>query len=250
MTVIFHRVSCYRPAPLTERTYPALLVLPASSRLANGEVLDRDRLLAMAEARRDGALDTGVIDLVMKVSMDGGQTWQPQQVICRYQQEELRGKCGNATPVFDRTTGRVVLAYNTSGIPAPGNGVRPHSALVRSSEDGGITWSEALTIAGPEDDLVLGPGHGIQKVAAPSVGRLIIPGYLPEQAVVVYSDDHGQSWQRGSGLNTGNETGVNRGSFISAHHLSCSLIYKCRNITCAVIYSRYWIIYVLLLHLM
>jgi sialidase-1 len=190
---------------------PALLVLPAGSQLANGEVLHKDRLLAMAEARRDGALDTGVIDLVQKVSDDGGASWQTQQLICRHEQEGQRGKCGNATPVFDGITGKVILAYNLSGISAKGNTgekKRSHSAVVTVSNDGGITWEKPVTIAEAAQNLVFGPGHGIQKRMPPHVGRLLIPGYAGAHAEVLFSDDHGESWQRSNPVNTGNETEV------------------------------------------
>ncbi|GAB5451197.1 MAG: hypothetical protein Hals2KO_15250 [Halioglobus sp.] len=187
---------------------PALLVLPAGSRLASGEVIAQDRLLAMAEARRDGALDTGVIDIVMKVSVDGGDNWQPQQVICSHDIGGRRGKCGNATPVFDRITGTVMLAYNLSGIPVDTGPNRPHSAHIVHSDDGGQSWGESAMVAMAVDNLVFGPGHGIQKVVEPFAGRLVIPAYTPKHAVVLYSDDHGQSWQRSGGLDTGNETEV------------------------------------------
>ena len=85
---------------------PGLLVLATGSRLADGQSLDRDRILAFAEARRDGALDTGIIDLVMKYSEDGGYSWSKQAVVCKYRREGKRGKCGNATPVFDSISGK------------------------------------------------------------------------------------------------------------------------------------------------
>lgn len=185
---------------------PGLVVLPGGSTLANGKTLSDERTLAFAEARLDGALDTGAIDLVMKFSDDGGANWSKQQLVCRNETDTRRGKCGNATPLFDTTTGTVLLPYNLSGISATADSGRHHSSELKTSTDGGITWSGARTLA--TDNLVFGPGHGIQKLQAPHVGRLLIPGYLKGHAMVLFSDDHGASWQRGDKLNTGNETEI------------------------------------------
>ena len=191
---------------------PSLLVLPEGAQLANGKLLKQDRLLAIAEARRDGALDTGVIDLVFKISDDSGASWQPQQVICRYELNGQRGKCGNATPVFDETTGKIILAYNLSGISDVDNKMsgnkRMHSAVYTVSDDGGVSWDKPVRLARAEENLVFGPGHGVQKKLLPKVGRLIIPGYAGAHAEVLFSDDHGQNWQRSAQVNTGNESEI------------------------------------------
>jgi len=190
---------------------PGMLVLPQGSKLKNGEQLKQDRIIVMAEARRDGALDTGVIDLVQKVSNDGGNSWSKQQVICQYIKQGTHGKCGNATPVFDNTTGTVFLAYNLSGIPinAP-EGSRPHKSLIMSSDNGGLTWSEGKELALPNS--VFGPGHGIQKQFSPFKSRLIIPYNTSVggqgSSVALYSDDHGKTWLQGDKLGTGNENEI------------------------------------------
>lgn len=185
---------------------PGLLLLPRGATLASGVTLERDRLIAFAEARRDGALDTGIIDLVMKISDDGGSNWGVQQVVCRHQSEGMRGKCGNPTPVFDQQAGRILLAYNLSGITPSAAGGIHHSGHIIGSDDGGQRWGQPQQLT--DDDLVFGPGHGIQKLVAPHTGRLVIPTYVSQHALVLYSDDHGQSWHRSETLNTGNETEV------------------------------------------
>jgi len=181
--------------------------LPAGSELADGTLLERDRILAIAEARRDGALDTGVIDLVQRVSDDGGESWSGQKVVCSHRVGEDRGKCGNATPLFDQQTGRVWLAYNLSGIPDDlEEGPRPHSAYVIVSDDGGLNWQGTRQL--PFDNLVFGPGHGIQKQQAPVRGRLILPGNRSGSSQVLVSDDHGETWLAGAALGVGNENEI------------------------------------------
>ena len=183
---------------------PALLFIPAGSELASGESLASGRLLAFAEARRDGNLDTGVIDLVMRYSDDDGKSWGEQQLVCRHQTDKGRGKCGNATPVFDAEAGNIILAYNLSGINEGEQTDVLHTANVIVSGDAGITWNSPTQVA--DDNFVFGPGHGIQKRLKPAKGRLLLPGYLSRYAMVLFSDDSGATWHRSAPLDTGNET--------------------------------------------
>jgi len=190
---------------------PGMLVIPQGSTLKNGELLKQDRIIVMAEARRDGALDTGVIDLVQKISDDGGNSWSKQQIICQYIEQGMQGKCGNATPVFDNVTGTVFLAYNLSGIPidAP-EGSRPHKSYMMTSDNGGLSWNEGKELAMPNS--VFGPGHGIQKQLAPFNNRLVIPYNTSVggqgSSIALYSDDHGETWVQGKKLGTGNENEI------------------------------------------
>ncbi|MEH6591390.1 MAG: sialidase family protein [Halioglobus sp.] len=183
---------------------PALLVLPAGSQLANGTELAGDRVLVMAEARLDGDLDTGAIDLVQKISEDGGNTWSQQRVLCTHQIKRARGKCGNATPVFDAQTGVVWLAYNLSGVGADKD--VGHSAYIMKSEDGGSSWLAASRL--PYDGVVFGPGHGIQKQYAPAAQRLLLPGNKNGESLVIISDDHGNNWAQAGAVAGGNENEI------------------------------------------
>ena len=182
---------------------PALVLIPRNSHLANGEILTADRLLAFSEARRDGALDDGVIDLVLKTSDDSGVTWSQQRVVCTHRLGKRRGKCGNPTPVYDAQTGSLLLAYNLSGLPTD-KGV--HRGRITISEDGGASWGEPRQLS--SDNLIFGPGKGVQKRRDPHAGRLLLPGYIAGEALLLYSDDAGASWHRGGTVAGGNETDV------------------------------------------
>src|SRR5687768_14945641 len=62
-------------------------------------------LLAFCEGRKAGKSDSGDIDLLLKRSTDGGQTWSPQQVIW----DEAENTCGNPCPVIDEQSGTISL---------------------------------------------------------------------------------------------------------------------------------------------
>lgn len=176
--------------------------IPAIETAADGT------LLAFAEARKNSAADPGYpgqeIDLVMKTSRDGGHTWSPLVVL------EHMGELwssGNPASVRDRTNGRIWLFYLRC---APGMNTykaRPKTHdvknLARFSDDNGQTWSEAIDLTEVARDLndnewgisVPGPGGAIQD----RQGRLIVPmwRYRPFKDFVLFSEDHGQTWQRG-----------------------------------------------------
>jgi sialidase-1 len=165
-------------------------------------------LLAFAEARKHNRVDPGYdnnqIALVLKRSSDRGRTWSPMTVI------EDPGECwsaANPTSVLDRQNGRVWLHY-LRGKPGRSTATaRPGSDdienLVRHSDDHGVTWSASADITAVCRDLadsqwrctVVGPGGGIQD----RQGRLVVPCWkvAPEGVFAVFSEDHGQTWQRG-----------------------------------------------------
>ncbi|HEX3601837.1 MAG TPA: sialidase family protein, partial [Lacipirellulaceae bacterium] len=70
--------------------------IPAIVRAKSGE------LLAFAEGRKDTAADHGDIDIVLKRSGDGGQTWGPMQLV-QDEREDPTAKIwiGNPTPIVD-----------------------------------------------------------------------------------------------------------------------------------------------------
>jgi sialidase-1 len=165
-------------------------------------------LLAFAEARKYNLDDPGFnkqdIDLALKRSTNGGQTWSAMKII----EDPGEGwSAANPATVVDRDTGRVWLFY-LRGKPGRNTytarpGTDDIQILARHSSDQGLTWSEPLDLTGVTRDLadpkwratVAGPGGGTQS----RDGRLAIPmcRFEPWGVFAVVSDDHGRTWHRG-----------------------------------------------------
>ncbi len=86
-----------------------------------------------------------------------------------------------------------------------------HIAIVTSA-DRGETWSSPRLITAEVKDewmtfLGIGPGAGICLRRGKNAGRLLVPVYFSNEdasqfsAAVIYSDDHGQTWQRSGSTN-------------------------------------------------
>ncbi|MCC9607901.1 glycoside hydrolase [Blastopirellula sp. JC732] len=169
-------------------------------------------LLAFIEARKNNMSDTGDIDLVLRRSKDNGATWSDAEVIW----DDEGNVCGNPCPVVDQSTGKIwlLLTWNSGKTPEgkiqPGFGADSRRVFVASSEDNGQTWTAPQEITADVKDkewtwYATGPGSGIQIEHGPHAGRLVIPcdhkwltgGKLKFGSHVIYSDDHGKTWQLG-----------------------------------------------------
>jgi len=169
-------------------------------------VTPKGTVLAFCEARKESRSDTGNIDLVLRRSLDGGATWEPMQVVA----DEGPNTIGNPCPVIDQSTGTIWLpltrnlGQDTEAEIINGTSEGTRECWLMHSTDDGKTWSKPIDITRavkrPEWTwYATGPGVGIQLAS----GRLVIPcdsktaGRKQWLSHVIYSDDHGKSWQLG-----------------------------------------------------
>lgn len=169
-------------------------------------------LLAFCEGRKQGRGDAGDIDLVLRRSTDGGETWQPLQVLWN----DGENTCGNPCPVIERSTGVIwlLLTHNlgkdTEAKIIDGTSVGSRTVWITKSSDDGLTWDppREITQAVKKPEwtwYATGPGVGIQL----KDGRLVIPcdsksqGGKLRESHVIYSDDRGESWKLGGVVGPG-----------------------------------------------
>jgi len=179
--------------------------IPALVSTADGTVL------AFCEGRRAGRGDSGQIDLLLRRSSDGGHTWSPTQVVVSWPGFTV----GNPTPVLVRETGDVLLVFCSNEAQAHESTIRKglygRDVWTVTSADGGLTWGTPVQITSQvmRDDwtwYATGPCHAIQLGS----GRLLVPCNhrhldtetvtLSRHAHVIYSDDLGESWHIGGGI--------------------------------------------------
>lgn len=170
-------------------------------------------LLAFAEARRTWCADSQEIDLVVRRSEDDGRTWSAQQTVLSGTDSDPNAVAtrGNPTPIVDMDTGRIVLLTTMD----PGTTNKPRTPYVQYSDDDGKTFSKAKNIGAQIDDpgwgwYATGPVHGIQLTRGAHKGRLVAGTNFddagdannPDDNLVggqlVYSDDGGDTWQKGA----------------------------------------------------
>lgn len=180
-------------------------------------------LLAFCEARKQGS-DWADIDILMRRSTDGGQTWSEPRNVSRVAgpvrknpvalSKRLAGSdaptYNNPQAIVDRRTGAVHFLFCLEYM----------RAFYQRSDDDGLTFSEPVEITSTFDAfrpgydwkvLAVGPGHGIQLRG----GRLLATvwlstatggnGHHPSAIATIFSDDGGRTWQRGAIIATERE---------------------------------------------
>lgn len=191
--------------------------IPALIRTAHGS------LLAFAEARKNGAGDTGDIDLVVKRSHDGGKTWGDFSIIW----DDADNVCGNPSPVVDSRTGKIILVMTWNDGRDLEKAIHSRESFdtrkvfVTCSEDDGYSWSEPLDITSSVKDpewtwYATGPCHAVQLTRGKHRGRIVVPcnhgvydsGPQGTVSHIIYSDDSGVSWNIGAVLPVGNESTI------------------------------------------
>lgn len=165
-------------------------------------------ILAFCEGRKNSSSDTGDIDIVLRRSFDNGKSWDDMRVIL----DDGTDTVGNPAPVLDRDTGTIWLLITSNLASGPESlivdGKAPRTVWVTYSNDDGETWADLKEITQDVKKptwtwYATGPCHGIQL----RNGRLIIPcdhvdGTTHDYSKsayshVIYSDDHGKTWQIG-----------------------------------------------------
>jgi len=157
-------------------------------------------VLAFAEGRKTSREDLGDNDMLVRRSTDNGSSWLKTQLV--YEEGgSRRVTIGNPTAVLDESTGVVWLVVQRDG----------RDVLVTHSINEGRTWLKPRNITSSVKKpgwgfYAVGPGVGIQIKHGPHRGRLVIPAYHrltadksgPSRAHMLYSDDHGKTWQLGN----------------------------------------------------
>ncbi|MBR3837595.1 MAG: exo-alpha-sialidase [Clostridia bacterium] len=165
-----------------------------------------DTVLVFSEGRYGNGSDADCAhDIRMKRSFDGGRTFGEDVCIL----SAGNGVCWtNASPVYDHNVGRLFLFFSDNQ-----NNVRTEN-MVMFSDDRGTTWSKPRSVTSALERVKIplpfhlaGPGHGICLKKGPFAGRLLMQFWhrsenrkasLEERGYcvsVLYSDDHGETWQ-------------------------------------------------------
>ena len=186
--------------------------------------LDNGALLAFAEGRRptfEGQHDDHARNnIVLRRSVDGGESWEPLQIVARMNDDSLNDPC----VVFLPDTGRVLLMFqrfpegyharrmvHTEVAELGYGGPRNTQTFLTYSDDDGATWSEPRDITSnvrAEDAISVGsPGVGIVLRRGEHSGRILLPLYevIPQgddeerywRNRMAISDDGGESWRVG-----------------------------------------------------
>ena len=178
-------------------------------------VTAKGSILAYCEARVQGKSDWGTIDIQLRRSTDNGQSFSPPKVIANVPGEKVKNPVALAQKLGETTD----VTYNNAVAFADRDGsvhllfcLEYMRCFYIRSDDDGVSWSAPREITAafdafrPDYDwkvLATGPAHGIQL----RTGRLVVPVWLstgtgghahrPSVTSTIYSDDHGQTWQRG-----------------------------------------------------
>ena len=111
----------------------------------------------------------------------GGATWSPLKIL-HWVENRTRGQ---PTPVVDNVTGTIFMAFDDNL-----SGKTTGSTLITSSQDDGLTWSNATAIPKAGGGVIASPNSGlgrgfvIYNASLPSKTRLI----LPTESGAMYSD--------------------------------------------------------------
>ena len=171
----------------------------------------RGVILATVEARRGSGGDWDGNDLLLRRSLDGGQSWLDPQLVVSHS-DYGPGPISNFVMISDVSDGSVQALYCHNYA----------TVYSMKSHDDGVSFSDPVEITAslepfrteyPWRVIATGPGHSIQLQMGPHKGRFVVPvwmsdgsgsefgagklGHRPSNVVSIYSDDHGRTWHCG-----------------------------------------------------
>ena len=182
------------------------------------------KIIAIYDGRADLDDLPGPVDLIMRTSIDNGDTWSAPEVFLA--SEEISGY-GDASIIIDPTVGtmgRIIVLSQTSKLASffessLGSDLNDptvvHIALSYSDDDG-LSWNHKIITEQVKDSVTHGifatSGMGSRIASGPYQGRLIHSFVLRRGgrllSALAFSDDHGMTWKLGAEIPDGNETAV------------------------------------------
>ncbi len=166
-------------------------------------------LLLFCEARKTSWRDKSPTDIVLKTSSDNGISWSVMRTLLSAGDNAYM----DPVAVVNKKTGRVFLF--SCLWPKDDVSMLNNSLWMMYSDDAGGSWSTAADLTNaiiPGGFYItgFGPGAGFQMSEQSSFpGRLIVPIRLSNGSInrnrVLYSDDHGSSWNLGQQMADGGE---------------------------------------------
>ena len=186
-------------------------------------------MIAVADGRQGNGDIPDPLIACAGAAFDNGNTWAPLQVIADYGSNQNSNDVdsypayGITNPIPRRCAGdwrccwtapmAACGCFTTMAPPTTNqfnSATRAIKLEMRYSDDNGTTWSSRLDVEAfnpglrpslsAAADFLTGPGNGLQLAFGPNAGRLIFPIYVygsPYYSSLIYSDDHGATWQHG-----------------------------------------------------
>lgn len=186
-------VGCRQPTPqvlfaTSDDLHVACYRIPAIAAVDHHLIVAVDeRVPSCADLR--GSRD---INLVARLSSDGGTSWGPPQRILDLPDGQA---VSDPSFVYDAMRGRLFLFVNLMDHDqAPGR----YQFLLLHSDDAGHTWSAPTNITDTlipaswrEDFVFITSGRGVQAASGTLLHTLV---HLEQGAFVIVSQDHGETW--------------------------------------------------------